>query len=250
MAPPRPNLAVNSFVVKEDVQKAEIRWALTTTSAHISDRAAEKLANSFPTMFHDSAIANKMAMHKDKHAYLVNYGLSKYIGDQVTDEISKSHYLSFSYDEAMNKFIKKCQMDVHIRYIHDDKVKTKFLTAKFLESSTAEDLFQALIDVMNPFLKEGKVISISMDGPNVNLKVLKLLETYLKSLTVPQMIYFGTCSLHVIHGSVGTGHDAVKWTIKPFLRCSHYLFAGFPSRRGKYKEIIGSSDFPASFSVT
>ena len=75
---PRPqvNLPINKFLMKENIHKAEIRFTLATTSAHISDRSSEKLADCFPSMFPDSEIASKMKIHKDKHAYLVNHGLN------------------------------------------------------------------------------------------------------------------------------------------------------------------------------
>jgi hypothetical protein len=66
----------------------------------------------------------------------------------------------------------------------------------------------------------------------------------------PQLIEFGSCSLHVIHGGLKTGHKAVKWEVIEFLRASYYLFKDFPTRRGEYIRITGCKIFPAKFCTT
>jgi len=89
-----------------------------------------------------------------------------------------------------------------------------------------------------------------MDGPNVNLKFLTELKTFLKKVedpTDPELFELGTCSLHVVHGAYKTAHDKSGWKMHEFLRSLYYLLKDFPSRRSDYIAASHSSVFPLRF---
>jgi len=84
---------------------------------------------------------------------------------------------------------------------------------------------------------EKKMLQVSMDGPNVNLKFLKDLKAFLKNdkdQNDVELFDIGTCSLHVVHGAYKTAHNACGWKFHVFLRSLYYLFKDFPSRRSDY----------------
>ena len=69
------------------------------------------------------------------------------------------------------------QMDIHVRFWDSEKSQpeTRFLTPMFLKKATAENLQQELLHgIMNN--DPEKMSMLSMDGPNVNWLVLKLVN--------------------------------------------------------------------------
>ena len=95
-----------------------------------------------------------------------------------------------------------------------------------------------------------KMLQVSMDGPNVNLKFLRDLQAFLANSSDPDdpvLFDIGTCSLHVVNGAYKTAHNACGWKVHIFLRALYYLFKDFPSRRSDYIVATKSSIFPLRF---
>lgn len=100
-----------------------------------------------------------------------------------------------------------------------------------------------------------KLLQVSMDGPNVNIKFLRLLKSYLQydiSRSVV-LLDMGSCGLHNVHNSFELPFEKVKWPVKKFLTASHFLFHNNPARKGDYIKANPSSktvEFPLSFCST
>ena len=91
-----------------------------------------------------------------------------------------------------------------------------------------------------------------MDGPNVNLKMIKDFETYLKSIEDPDYSMFvlmGTCGLHVGNNAFKTGFNdkTTEWHVISFLRAVYNLFKDVPSRKSDLIRYSGSSLLPLKF---
>jgi hypothetical protein len=54
------------------------------------------------------------------------------------------------------------------------------------------------------------------------------------------LIEIGSCSLHVLHGSIQTGHTAAEWKINSFLQAIYRNFKDSPARRQDFFEITGT----------
>ena len=102
-------------------------------------------------------------------------------------EVKEAPCFVISFDESFNEELKKEQMDFIVRYF-----------------------------------KNGKV---SMDGPNVNWKMLDLMvEDRNSNETYPKFLDVGSCGLHVVHGAFRTGmkqtglgnRSGVKIITQPF----------------------------------
>lgn len=244
---------VSNFLVKDDVTRAEIIWALNGVMCHSSLRGNAQSAKLFAHMFPDSQIASRFQMQKDKNAYVVSYGLGPYFQEQLSTKVSKCPYFAISFDESLNKVAQKGQMDVVVRFWNDatNEVATRYLTSAFLQHATSEDLLNAFTSALGQQnLNMKKMIQISMDGPNVNLKFLRELKAYLKSDTESddvELFDIGSCSLHVVQGAYKTAHNTCGWTVHLFLRSLYYLFKDFPSRRCDYTSASKSSLFPLRF---
>lgn len=90
------------------------------------------------------------------------------------------------------------------------------------------------------------LISISMDGPNVNFKFLNNLQQEHGELHGGrQLISVGSCGLHTVHNSFKTGFSV--WNIEKLLRAMHYVFHNVPARREDYTKLTGTSLFPLPF---
>ncbi|KAK0131540.1 hypothetical protein N1851_033715 [Merluccius polli] len=91
-----------------------------------------------------------------------------------------------------------------------------------------------------------QLLSVGMDGPNVNFKLLDLLQkAHAELYGGAQVLMVGSCGLHTLHNAMKAGFTA--WQIDKLLRALHFLFHNVPARREDYTNITGSSCFPLSF---
>lgn len=95
---------------------------------------------------------------------------------------------------------------------------TQYYNSAFLNHATVEILFNAFLKSLND-LNLRKLLQVSMDGPNVNLKFLKLLKNHLSSETgrCIELLDMGSCGLHVVHNAFKTSFEFFQWNVKKFL---------------------------------
>ena len=91
--------------------------------------------------------------------------------------IVQRRILSLSFDESLNKQTQTQQMDIAVRYVYEGKSNIRYLTSQFLGCATAEDFERELKKGIKDVINQQKLSQISMDGPNVNLKLLRSLTT-------------------------------------------------------------------------
>lgn len=108
-------------------------------------------------------------------------------------------------------------MDVHIRFWNkkENEVVCRYLTSVFLGHSTALDLTEALEKAINK-LNTKRILQISMDGPNVNHKMLRDFNEQLEDIhdpTDPHIINIGSCGLHTMHNSFKNAIKMNDWKI-------------------------------------
>ena len=82
----------------------------------------------------------------------------------------------------------------------------EYWTSKFLGHTRCDDLVAAFHDGLDE-LEETKMIQISMDGPNMNLKLLREIQNERQKNKLSSLIDIGSCSLHSIHGAFKTGSE-------------------------------------------
>eukprot|EP00745_Piridium_sociabile_P000848 TRINITY_DN105482_c0_g1_i2.p2 TRINITY_DN105482_c0_g1~~TRINITY_DN105482_c0_g1_i2.p2 ORF type:complete len:148 (+),score=31.31 TRINITY_DN105482_c0_g1_i2:920-1363(+) len=109
---------------------------------------------------------------------------------------------------------------------------------------------ETIIEELRPTVTSighSKLLQLSMDGPNVNKKVERLLKEDIAKQTPRKMLEIGTCGLHVMHNSFSAGCAAATWNIETFLSSAYYLFHDSPARRDDFLEICGAVQFPMKF---
>jgi hypothetical protein len=240
-----------AFRLKNDVIKAEIIWAIARIMCHTSARSSESQTELFPLMFPDSNIANEFAMKKDKVSYVITYGLAPYFRGlliQKLNNLDNVPYYSVAIDESLNKISQCAQMDVIIRF-YDETLETRYLTSIFPPKCDAETLlktFTTALETLN--LSLHNIIQLSTDGPNVNIKLHRIFCQYLQEGDIQSVLLdVGTCLLHIVHGSLKTGHKKVNWNVNEYLRRIYFLFKDFPTQRSDYIFHTGFSLFPLKF---
>ena len=143
---------------------------------------------------------------------------------------------------------KKGQMDLVCRYWDEvsNKVTVRYLNSTFIGHATSEDIHESFKSPLNPIAIE-KIIQVSMDRPNVNWKFLELYNNELRESHQKIFLNLGSCGLHVLQGSLQTGHSAAKWNIDSILRSMYNLFKQSPERRVDFSAIIPVSKFLPKF---
>ena len=98
----------------------------------------------------------------------------------------------------------------------------RYLTSKFLARSKSENLLEALESSVEE-LDPTKLRQVGMDGPNVNQKMLRLLNSKRESLGLARPIDLGTCSLHVVCGALKCADESSDfWHVGSFLTSCYY----------------------------
>lgn len=201
-------------------------------------------------MFPDSEIASNMSLQRTKLSYNIIYGIAPYFQEQLIRDVKECDAFVILFDESLNKIAQRGQMDVSIRFWKAGKdnawVVTRYFDSAFLHHATAEILLASFINVLQNFNLR-KLIQVGLDGPNVNLKILRLLKEYLRDneSTTPSLVELGTCGIHTVHNSFKCPFKC--WKVKKFLVAIFALFHNVPARKGDFIEGTGSTKFPSKF---
>lgn len=174
------------------------------------------------------------------------YGIAPYFKTELVDRVNRCDFYVAGFDESLNKVTKKQQMDLNIRYWDEESnsVVTCYFTSRFLTRSRAMDLLEAFQQGLQ-MLDLGKMIQVSMDGPNVNWAFLRDLKQELKGDV--KLLDLGSCGIHIMHGAFKDGIQATEWPIVAFLRALYNLFKEVPARRSLYVQYSGSELFSMKF---
>lgn len=238
------------WLEKDNVTKAEILWCVHTCLTHQSLRNAEASVNLFKIMFPDSSIAIDMKLGKDKTSYSIVYGLAPYFRKTLLNNINSADYYIIGFDESLNKYSQKQQLDISIRFWNENsnEVSCRYLSSVFLTESKANDLLNGIKDGLSG-LDWRKIVQVSMDGPNVNIKLVRTLKKEIEECSSDnhQLLDIGSCGLHVLNVAFKTGIQKTAWNLIEFLRACYYLFKDCPSRRGVFTKVTKSSTFPLKF---
>ena len=93
----------------------------------------------------------------------------------------------------------------------------------------------------------GRMIQLSMDGPNVNWSIFETVSSIREERDLPALIKIGSCSLHIFHGAFQFGCTKTNWKIKELLKNLHSFFFNAPSRKSDYIAQTKTTKFPKQF---
>ena len=128
----------------------------------------------------------------------------------VKNDILKSPFITVLFDESFNKTTHQSEMDLFVGYwdVSEKRVVVRYWNSVFLGHTTHLDLLKSFNEGLEG-LDLSKLVQVSMDGPNTNLKFLQELRS---------LIDIGSCSLHIIHGAFKTGSEATNWKLDKVLK--------------------------------
>ena len=130
----------------------------------------------------------------------------------------------------------------------------------FVGSATAEVICEHLEDVLDKSgIPRSRMLMLSRDGPNVNEKVLRLMNDKIKSIRSHGLMDFGSYQLHVMHNAFSQGLNILGMYQKLIFRYVviaklrnvliagskvvslaikvHYYFEGHSSRIEEFEEV-------------
>lgn len=234
----------------ESVIDAEILWTLKMVTAHYSYKSSAHTGDLFKKMFPDSEIAKAFSCSERKSAYVVCHGLRPFFLSCLQRELEQSDGYTVLFDESLNDYLQRKQMDIHVRYwsTMPERVTTRFYTSVFMGHSTAEDLQEKLLGALED-LPLARAVQLSMDGPNVNLKCFRGMQEYLQQNHQVQCLDLGTCGLHTIHNAYRAGVVASKWGLENLLSSLSAIFHDAPARREDFSTVTGQVTFPLNFAA-
>lgn len=207
-------------LVKRETAKAEVIWALDCVRKHRSARSCNDQGKIFANMFPDSQVAQNFHMAEVKLAYVTTFGLAPHFQKETVHRLGSAAEFSISFDEALNKVIQKGQLDVWVRYysITTGLTCSEYLSSIFLGHSKSENLLSGVIAALEDIGHStdsdlSKLLQISMDGPNVNLRFYtEFLQMY-ESQFEKKLVQTGVCSLHVLSGALQHGLKQTNWNL-------------------------------------
>lgn len=215
--------------------------------SHFSYNSAHDIADVFRVMFPDSTIAQHMSCGPTKLSYIISFGIAPYFRELLLTDLKQAPCFVISFDESFNQELQQEQMDFYVRYFRRDRVESRYLTSAFLGHTTAEHL-KLKFDEATQHIDVKKLVQISMDGPNVNWKLLDTIaEERNSNEQYPSLLDVGSCSLHVVHGAFRSGMNKTNWGLDTLLRSLHNLFHESPAKREDYTKITKSDIFPLPF---
>ena len=151
----------------------------------------------------------------------------------------------------MNDITQTSEMDICLRFWNDEtnKVEDRYWDSEFLGHTTHQDLHDSLQEGLRLFDME-KMAQLSMDGPNVNLKLLQKVKDSRDELGHSKLIDCDTCNLHTVHGAFKAGSEESGWNMKKLLKSCHKILKDSPVRRDNFISITVCTKYPLPFCAT
>ena len=225
--------SIAAFSRRAESSTAEVLCTLKSVTSHFSNNSSSGIGDLFRRMFPDSVIAQQFGVSERKYAYLTNIGLAPFFKDALNTRIRQRASFVLMFDESFNQKTSSKQLDVHVRTWDDGQVCSCYYDSSFLGHASAEVVLESLLDISRK-LELRKLSQVSMDGPNVNWKTLRLLQEHLKSTVGRQALDIGSYGLHNVQGAFQPGALKSGWEPNKLLSAMYYLFHESPAKREDY----------------
>ena len=174
-------------------------------------------------------------------SYLVGYGLGPYFTKlTVSNPVAGNSFFTLHFDETVTAQKKK-QMDLLVQFWSDihNEVKVKYLTSIMFGHAKAVDVVTEIMQVLeNLSLPFKLMLSLGMDGPNVNKSILAKLNELKKEKGYPELVQCPqSCLIHVCHNSFRAGLKKYGSDAEELVLNLYYFITKSPARRADLLEI-------------
>ena len=124
-------------------------------------------------------------------SYITAYSLGPYFTQATVSELKEgSSYFTFHFDETLNAQVKK-QMDLLLRYWSEQhqEVRVKYFTSVMFGHAKVEGVVKEVMDALQKWAVPLKLLmSLEMDGPNVNKAVCSKVNQLKEELDEPTLV--------------------------------------------------------------
>ena len=166
--------SIQSLLGSNATLKAEI-WSLKVITNHYSFKSCEDISTIFKFMFPNCETGKHFACGERKASYLATFGTAPHVLSLLKGKVRDQSEYVLLFDESLNSEMQSKQSDVLVRYWNADKVESRHFTSYFLGHADAEAVHEKFESVCGDLGYE-KLAQLSMDGPNVNWKVFRLMQ--------------------------------------------------------------------------
>ena len=195
--------------IKQMAARAEIIATLHFAAQNLSFSSSQNLSTLYQQQFPDSVIARNVKIGPSKISYMFSYGLGPYFRQMIIKDIAEGNsYFTLHFNETISAQTKK-HMDLLVCYWSEREhvVKVKYITSIMFGHAKAntvvDDMLQTLEELALPLRL---MLSLGMDGPNVNKSVLNKLNKIKTQKGFKELISCPTsCLIHVCHNSFRKG---------------------------------------------
>ncbi|KAL6471512.1 hypothetical protein MHYP_G00201620 [Metynnis hypsauchen] len=234
---------IRATLGSSETSKSEVLWILHSITKHLSYNSSSEISSLFRAMFPDSNIAKTFTCGPNKIAYIARFGLADFIKRELIRALTGPYVLMF--DESFNSTTKSKQLDLHVRFWSNGYVQSRYMGSHFMGHGTAQDLLKLIKEALHQ-LDRSRLVSVSMDGPNVNWKLMDLLQhDHAEKYGGAHLVSVGSCGLHTLHNAFRAGFS--MWHVDKILKAMHTLFHNVPARREDYVQVTKSIVFPKPF---
>ena len=200
--------------LKDRITNAEIYWALKVASADFSLRSCDNICELFRAMFDcDVTKSNDFSFGRSKASYVISDGLGPHLLKMLIADVKKCESgFTIMYETTNAKNDKR--MDILIRYWSETtgQVETKYLTSLMFARATAEKLQEMLMGLQNDEVLSDlpweKFCNVSSDGPHINKKLWRLINSELLKEGKHGLMPLLVCNIHIIQNGFKKGIDA------------------------------------------
>lgn len=116
-------------------------------------------------MFTDSDIANTFSCEENKVDYVSTFGIAPHFLSLMITKAKKESCYELLFDESLNCEMKKCQLDMHMKFWNDNQVNTRYLTFFFRCYDSAEQMNEKVETVCSDISFQN-LIQLTMNGLN------------------------------------------------------------------------------------
>ena len=179
-------------------------------------------------------------------SYMVSYGLGPYFRQMIIKDIVEGNsYFTLHFDETISAQTKK-HMDLLVHYWSEREhvVKVKYITSIMFGHAKVDTVVDEMLQTLEELaLPLRLMLSLGMDGPNVNKSILNKLNKIKTQEGFKELISCPTsCLIHVRHNSFRKG--LLKYGINAEKLCiSLFYFFSKSSCRHAYllekEELLG-----------
>ncbi|XP_034248692.1 uncharacterized protein LOC117649763 [Thrips palmi] len=223
---------------KDAALTAELQWAMKCVQAAYSNNSCDNIVELFKSMFGCDKVPKDMSLGRTKVSYLITDALGPYFHKKMLDDAQKAPSFTMCFDETVNnKKVKELQCGLRFWSEEVKHIVFHHLESLFIGSATGVIVSDHLLQVLErACLCLQKFLMLSMDGPNVNKTVFRLVSEKVKEVRGKGLMDAGSCNVHILHNSFLSGLEVFGEEVSHLVIAIYEYFDGFPSRVEEYKK--------------